>query len=262
MRRVPGYCTLCRSRCGTLNTVDGDRLLSVAADPTHPTGQATCAKGRAAPELVHSRERILYPLRRTRPKSDADPGWQRIGWDEALTEIADKLADYRDRHGAESVAFSVTTPSGTPMSDSIDWVERFIRRYGSPNTIYATELCNWHKDVAHQFTFGCGMPAPDYAQARLRILWGHNPSSVWLAEASKLAEGADEHAPRALLVVDPRATPHARAADLWLQIKPGTDDALAMGLWSARDALPVERDGKVVGRVTMDAIRARAERPE
>ena len=239
MRRVPGYCTLCRSRCGTLNTVDGDRLLSVTADPTHPTGQATCAKGRAAPELVHSRERILYPLRRTRPKSDADPGWQRIGWDEALTEIADKLADYRDRHGAESVAFSVTTPSGTPMSDSIDWVERFIRRYGSPNTIYATELCNWHKDVAHQFTFGCGMPVADYAQARLNILWGHNPSSVWLAQAARVADNPSEQPPRALLVVDPRATPHARAADLWLQIKPGTDDALALGL--ARVLLAGER---------------------
>ena len=129
-RRLPGYCTLCRSRCGTLNTVENDRLVAVTADPDHPTGQATCAKGRAAPELVHSRERILYPLKRSQPKGAADPGWQRISWDEALTEIADKLAVYRDRHGAESVAFSVTTPSGTPMSDSIDWVERFIRRYG------------------------------------------------------------------------------------------------------------------------------------
>ncbi|ROO28165.1 molybdopterin-dependent oxidoreductase [Salinisphaera orenii] len=227
---VPGFCTLCRSRCGTLNSVDGDRLVAVTADPDHPTGQATCAKGRAAPELVHSRERILYPLKRTRPKGDADPGWQRIGWDEALAEIAEKLAGYRDRHGAESVAFSVTTPSGTPMSDSIDWVERFIRRYGSPNTIYATELCNWHKDVAHQFTFGCGMPVADYAQARLNILWGHNPSSVWLAEASRIADGQTEQVRRALLVVDPRATAHAKAADLWLRIRPGTDDALALGL--------------------------------
>ncbi|ROO24427.1 ferredoxin [Salinisphaera orenii MK-B5] len=223
-RRIPGYCTLCRSRCGTLNTVDGDGLVAVEADPAHPTGQATCAKGRAAPELVHARDRILYPLKRTRPKGDADPGWQRIDWDVALAEIADRLADYRARLGAESVAFSVTTPSGTPMSDSIDWVERFIRRYGSPNTIYATELCNWHKDVAHQFTFGCGMPVADYARARLNILWGHNPSSVWLAQAARVAKG------RTLLVVDPRATAHARAADLWLRIRPGTDDALALGL--------------------------------
>ncbi|MES1939998.1 molybdopterin oxidoreductase [Salinisphaera sp. T5B8] len=238
-RRLPGYCTLCRSRCGTLNTVENDRLVAVTADPDHPTGQATCAKGRAAPELVHSRERILYPLKRSQPKGAADPGWQRISWDEALTEIADKLAVYRDRHGAESVAFSVTTPSGTPMSDSIDWVERFIRRYGSPNTIYATELCNWHKDVAHEFTFGCGMPTADYGAARLNILWGHNPSSVWLAQASRLAEQQHAHAPRALLMIDPRATPHARDADLWLQIRPGTDDALALGL--ARLLLTGER---------------------
>lgn len=228
-RRIPGYCTLCRSRCGTLNTVDNDRLIAVEADPDHPTGQATCAKGRAAPELVHGQKRILYPLKRTRPKGDENPGWQRISWDEALTEIADRLGDYRERFGAESVAFSVTTPSGTPMSDSIDWVERFIRLYGSPNNIYATELCNWHKDFAHQFTFGCGMPVADYARSRLSILWGHNPSSVWLAQASRVAEGNVDN-DCALLVIDPRATAHARAADLWLRIRPGTDDALALGL--------------------------------
>ncbi|MES1925523.1 molybdopterin-dependent oxidoreductase [Salinisphaera sp. T31B1] len=224
---IPGFCTLCRSRCGTLNTVVDDRLIQVQADPDHPTGRATCAKGRAAPELVHSGQRLLYPMRRTQPKGAADPGWQRIGWDKALAEIADRLAEIRDCHGAEGVAFSVTTPSGTPMSDSIDWVERFIRLYGSPNTIYATELCNWHKDFAHAFTFGCAMPTADYAQARLNILWGHNPSTAWLSQAGTLG---DSDTRGALLVVDPRATAHARAADLWLAIHPGTDGALALGL--------------------------------
>ncbi|GAB3685505.1 molybdopterin-dependent oxidoreductase [Salinisphaera aquimarina] len=209
--------------------MDGDRLTAVEADPGHPTGQATCAKGRAAPELVHSRERILYPMMRTGAKDAEDPGWQRISWDDALTRITDRLAHYRDRHGAESVAFSVTTPSGTPMSDSIDWVERFIRLYGSPNTIYATELCNWHKDHAHAFTFGCGMPVADYSRAHLNILWGHNPATVWLSQAGKLADQKSSER-KALLVIDPRETAHARNADLWLRIRPGTDGALALGL--------------------------------
>jgi len=231
---VPGFCTLCRSRCGTLNHIENDRLIRVEPLPGHPTGRATCAKGRAAPEIVDSPQRILHPLRRTRPKGADDPGWERIGWDEALSLVARKLAYYRDTHGAESVAFSVTTPSGTPMSDSIDWVERFIRLYGSPNTIYGTEICNWHKDVAHRFTFGCAMPAADYANSRLNILWGHNPSHVWLSQAGEIG-AADAR----LLVIDPRETPLAKRADLWLPIRPGSDAALAMAI--ARELIRRER---------------------
>src|ERR1700758_5416008 len=70
---IHGYCTLCRSRCGTLNTVDGDQLISVEPDPSHSTGKAMCTKGRAAPEIVHSPHRVFYPLRRTAPKGNRDP---------------------------------------------------------------------------------------------------------------------------------------------------------------------------------------------
>lgn len=224
---IPGFCTLCRSRCGTLNHVRDGKLIAVEALPSHPTGRATCAKGRAAPELVDHPERILYPLKRTNPKGDPNPGWQRISWEEALDEVAARLNDIRTR-GAERVAFAVTTPSGTPMSDSIDWVERFIRSYGSPNTIYGTEICNWHKDAAHAFTYGCSTPNADYANARLNILWGHNPSHVWLSQAGELGTGQKNGA--RLLVIDPRLTPHARQADLWLAPRPGTDGALALAL--------------------------------
>ncbi|MES4992606.1 molybdopterin-dependent oxidoreductase [Agrobacterium radiobacter] len=131
-------------------------------------------KGRAAPEIVHSTDRLLYPLRRTTPKGSTDPGWVRISWDEALAETAASLGRIRAQSGAEAVAFSVTTPSGTPISDSIDWIERFIRHFGSPNACYGTEICNWHKDFAHAFTFGSGMPAADYPNAETIMLWGHN----------------------------------------------------------------------------------------
>ena len=71
--------------------VEDGRLVAVEPDPSHPTGQALCAKGRAAPELVYHPERLLYPMRRTRPKGDPDPGWQRISWDEALDLTATTL---------------------------------------------------------------------------------------------------------------------------------------------------------------------------
>ncbi len=235
MPEIRGYCTLCRSRCGAVYTVENGALRGVRPDPAHPTGAALCPKGRAAPELVHSPERLRRPLRRTTPKSDPDPRWREISWDEALSEIAERLGGIRATSGAEAVAFSVTSPSGTPMSDSIDWVERFIRLFGSPNTLYATEICNWHKDYAHAFTFGSALPAPDYAGSEFAVLWGHNPAKAWLAQSAALAEA---RTPK-LAVVDPRRTAGAVRAEHWLRVRPGTDGALALGV--ARELL--ERRG-------------------
>ncbi|MFI0469462.1 molybdopterin-dependent oxidoreductase [Saccharopolyspora sp. 5N102] len=228
MGEVRGYCTLCRSRCGAVYTVEGGSLLAVRPDAEHPTGAAMCPKGRAAGEIVHSPGRLTRPLRRTTPKSDPDPRWREISWDEALSEVADRLGQIRDESGPEAVAFSVTSPSGTPMSDSIDWVERFIRLFGSPNTCYSTEICNWHKDFAHAFTFGSGLPAADYAGTDLAVLWGHNPAKSWLAQSAALAEARSRGA--RLAVVDPRRSTSAMHADHWLRVRPGTDAALALGV--------------------------------
>lgn len=227
-REIPGYCTLCRSRCGALYTVEGERLLAARPNPAHPTGKALCPKGRAAPEIVHDPRRPTRPLRRTRPKGDPDPGWVEISWEEALAETAERLGAIRAESGAESVAFAVTTPSGTPIVDSIEWIERFVRLFGSPNIVYGTEVCNWHKDWAHAYTFGQGMPIPDYAEAEVILLWGHNPANTWLAQAGKIAEGRAKGA--RLIAVDPRRAGSVLQADHWLRVRPGSDAALALGL--------------------------------
>jgi anaerobic selenocysteine-containing dehydrogenase len=227
-RRTPGFCALCRSRCGCISVVENGRLLAVEPDPAHPTGAALCAKGRAAPDLVHSPDRLLYPMKRTRPKGDPDPGWQRIGWDEALDTAARELNRLKQTYGAEGVAFSVTSPSATAVSDAILWVERLINSFGSPNWCYATELCNWHKDHARKFTFGVGVPTPDFEHAGCVLLWGHNPSTAWLTHATG-ALAAKARGAR-LVVVDPRQAGLANKADLWLRVRPGTDGALALAV--------------------------------
>ena len=82
--RIPCFCALCVSRCGAIATVTDGRFVALDADPEHPTGQALCLKGKVAPEIVYHPRRLLRPLKRTRPKGEADPGWVEIGWDEAL----------------------------------------------------------------------------------------------------------------------------------------------------------------------------------
>jgi len=224
---IPGYCTLCRSRCGSLNEVHEGRLIRVLPDADHPTGGALCAKGRSAPEQGASPLRLTRPMRRTAPRDATDPAWQTISWDEALDEIAARLRAARARAGAESVAFAITTPSGTPMVDSFEWVERFVRCFGSPNLVYAVEVCGWHKDYAHALTFGRGIGVPDLDHADVVVLWGHNPARTWLAQASRIAAARQRGAK--VVVIDPKRNGSGQQADLWMRIRPGADAALALG---------------------------------
>lgn len=226
--RIPAFCTQCRSRCGCTAVVEDGRLARIEPDPSHPSGEKLCPKGLAATELVYHPDRLTRPLRRTAPKGAADPGWREISWDEALDEIARHMARIRAEHGAEQVAFGVTTPSGTHISDAISWIERFIRAYGSPNTIYATEICNWHKDFASRLTYGTDIGTPDFADTGCVLLWGNNPAATWLARSVEVQKAIRKGAK--LLVIDPRPTLYARRADCWLRVRPGTDQAVALGL--------------------------------
>jgi anaerobic selenocysteine-containing dehydrogenase len=225
---TPAFCTQCRSRCGCIAVVEDGRLSRIDPLSSHPTGDKLCPKGRAAPELVYHPDRLMRPLRRTAPKGATDPGWEPVAWDEALDEIAGRMQAVKTAHGAEQVAFSATTPSGSHISDAISWIERLIRAFGSPNTIYATEICNWHKDFASRFTYGTDIGTPDFAHTGCVLLWGNNPATTWLARASEVQKAVKSGA--RMIVVDPRPTAFAKRADQWLQVRPGTDQVLALGL--------------------------------
>ena len=226
--RIPTFCTQCRSRCGCDALVKDGKILKIEPQPSHPSGAKLCPKGRAVTELVYHPERLTRPLRRTSPRGAGPTTWESITWEEALTVIAGHMTRIRAEHGAEQVAFSVTTPSGTHISDSIAWIERFIRAFGSPNTIYSTEICNWHKDMASRLTYGTDIGTPDFAHTDCIVLWGNNPAATWLARSVEIQKGLKRGA--RLLVIDPRPTTFARRADCWLRVRPGTDQAVALGL--------------------------------
>ncbi len=229
--RSPIYCALCVSRCGATAVVEDGRFVALEPDRSHPTGQALCAKGRAAPELVYHPERLLYPLKRTRPKGDPDPGWQRISWDEALDETAQRLRAIAQAHGSESVVFSVASPSTSASDDSMVWIQRLMNAFGTPNLCASMELCGWGRYFATTYTFGVGVPLsymPDLDRAGCILFWGYNPNLARLAHATATTEAQKRGA--RLIVVDPRRTGIAKKADVWLQVRPGTDAALALGL--------------------------------
>jgi anaerobic selenocysteine-containing dehydrogenase len=231
VQRIPVYCAMCVSRCGSIAIVENDRFVALEPDPSHPTGKALCAKGRAAPELVYNSDRLLYPLKRTRPKGDPDPGWQRISWDEALEVTAARLRTFSEENGPESVVFSVSSPSTSASDDSTVWIQRLMNAYGSPNLCAAMELCGWGRYQATTYTFGAPVPGaymPDLEQAGCILFWGYNPNVARLSHAvattAALKRGAR------LIVVDPRRVGPANKADIWLRVRPGTDAALALGI--------------------------------
>ena len=133
IQHIRGFCALCIARCGTIATVENGRFTRLDPDPSHPTGQAICAKGRAAPELVYHPERLTHPLRRTRPKGDPDPGWERISWDEALDLTAAAMRRVAERHGPQAVAFTASSPSTTAIGDSSGFIQRLANAFGTPN---------------------------------------------------------------------------------------------------------------------------------
>ncbi len=228
---VPTFCPLCVSRCGARATVTDGTFVALHPDPSHPTGQAVCVKGKAAPQIVYDSSRILHPLRRTNPKDSADPGWERITWDEALDTVADRLLAVAAADGPGAVAFGSSSPSTSAISDSVDWIQRLVRAFGSPNYLAYMELCGWGRYLAPLYTFGASVPGvylPDLENAGCILFWGYNPSVARLAHATSATAAVARGAK--LVVVDPRKAGLAAKADHWLRVRPGTDAALALSL--------------------------------
>jgi anaerobic selenocysteine-containing dehydrogenase len=228
VKAVRGYCALCTAHCATIATVEDGRVTRLDPDYDHPNGGVMCLKGKAAPELVDNSERLNFPLKRTRPKTDADPGWQRVSWDEALDDIARRLKVVRERDGAQAIALGKGTKSGTSVDDVERWLGRFLYLLGSPNWMSTTHVCNWHKDTGFSYTFGANIPTPDLAHSKCFLLWGHNPSSTSLILAHDIVEARRRG--MKTVVVDPRRVGIGANADMLLQPRPGSDGALALAL--------------------------------
>jgi anaerobic selenocysteine-containing dehydrogenase len=221
------YCAMCTSRCGVIATVEDGKLTHVNADPDHPNG-CICVKGTAAPEIVYSPDRVQYPMVRSRPKGDADPGWVRITWDQALNLVALRLNDVKAEYGAESVVFSRATTAGSAAIDYDGWLQRLANAFGSPNFLTSNHICTWNRRVGSKYTYGVGMPLPDLDHTQCMLLWGVNPTATSPAQAVRVNRAINHGAK--LIVIDPRKTTLAAKADCWLRVKPGADGELAMAM--------------------------------
>jgi anaerobic selenocysteine-containing dehydrogenase len=138
------------------------------------------------------------------------------------------------QYGPQAVAFTQASTSTSAIADSAGFIQRLANAIGTPNAGITVDLCGWGRGST-RFTYGVssigsgsGGAMPDIARSGLVILWGYNPSFTRLAHATATVAALNRGA--RLMVVDPRRVGLAAKADLWLQVRPGTDGALALGI--------------------------------
>jgi anaerobic selenocysteine-containing dehydrogenase len=220
-------CRSCHGGCGVLLHVRDDRLVRVEGDRDSPLNHGRlCPIGTVTTDLVYHPDRLKYPLRRRGPRGAGT--WERISWDTALDTIAERLLAIRDEFGPEAIALGTGTGR-----HHIRWVSRFGHALGTPNWCEPGFAQCFHPRVnTCLLTFG-DFPVCDYTGGTppaCIMVWGHNPTlSGPDGETRFNVMEALSHQPK-LIVIDPRQTELARKADVWLQVRPGADDALALAM--------------------------------
>ena len=230
----------CPDSCGVLVTVrtaaDGsERAVKVAGDPAHPVTRGfLCGKVAKYLDRVYAPDRLLYPMKRRRGVSKGAlvrgqeaAAFERISWDEALSLVVDKLTVIAGEYGPESVLpYSYAGTIGQLGYGSMD--RRFFHRLGASQldrTICASAGGQALLDV---YGVKLGTVPQDFAHSRLVICWGANVHGnnihLWPFIEEARRKGAR------LVVIDPYRTRTAALADDWLQINPGTDGLLALGM--------------------------------
>ena len=218
----------CHNACRLSATVEAGRLVSVEPDETFPGTKSSypitkgCPRRSNVVEYFYHPGRLNTPLKRSCGRGDNK--WQRISWDDAFAEIGEKLKTIIDRHGPEALA----TTSGTGRThDEIR--QRFFNLLGSPNHTGAGQICYGPFCVMSNVLFGWRLFPVVRENTKCILLWGGGGPRYWdvfwkSAVAARRERGAK------IIVIDPREIDSTKHADLWLQIRPGTDCALALGM--------------------------------
>ncbi len=246
----------CPDTCAIQVTVDAGRAIRIQADPDHPpTAGALCTKVSRYLERTYHPERLLHPLKRVGPKGAGR--FVRIGWDEALDEIAARLGAIAARDAQAIVPYSYCGTMGLIQGEAM--AGRFFHRLGASRL--DRTICASAGTEALQATYGgkVGMHVGFFAEAKLILIWGSNPitSSVhfW-----RLAQEAKRHGAK-LVCIDPRRTDTADKCHVHIALRPGTDGALALGLMHeliVHDRLDHDYLARHVDRAGWPKLRERA----
>jgi len=217
-------CRLCSALCPIIVGVENGKIIS--AKRKAPPGlekKYSCPKLQAAPDIVYSAKRLKRPL--IKNGSGSSSGYREISWSQALDWIAGKLTDLKSRHGAEAVCWmrGMAADWGAPWA----YARRFMNAFGSPNVIGNGAVCHVARELAHVATYGA-MTSADYRNAKCILIFGKNDRDTNPGAYESILLAKKDGAK--LIVIDPIRTKLAEMADVWLQIKPGSDGLLALSM--------------------------------
>lgn len=205
-------------RGGRIAKIDGSRTNEV-------TDGYICAKVRHFDQRVYGDDRLLHPAVRQGAKGSGK--FRRVSWDEALDQIATRMREVTGQFGGDAILpLSYGGSNGLLTQDTSD--AALFRRLGAARLLRS--VCAAPTGAANQGLYG-KMPSvsyQDYPEARLIVVWGVNPGHSGI-HIMPFIKQARERGAR-LVVIDPRATTIARQADLFLQVRPGTDLAVALAV--------------------------------
>lgn len=227
---VPGVCLLCPSGCGTLTRVADGQAVKLEGNPMHPINLgALCPKGQASLELLYNPDRLTGPLRRVGERGEGD--WKSISWDEAVDLVTDKLSQLRLQRRPQAAVLM----HGEARGQLQPFFERFMRTYGSPNTVSFESLNVAAAKLGMYLTQGIyDLPAYDLENTSYVLSFG-----AGLLEAGPfpqrmisgygfLRRGRAQRGK--VVVIDPRQGISGAKADEWIPINPGADAALALSM--------------------------------
>ena len=217
-------CPYCGTGCGVLIEHDGKHITGVSGDPQHPANFGRlCSKGTTLHQTAVQTTRALYPelrLGRDQPRL-------RSGWDHALEYAATRFAEIIREHGPDAVAFYV---SGQLLTEDYYVFNKLARALVGTNNIDSnSRLCMSSAVSAYKRTLGAdGPPAcyADFDHADCILIAGSNTAYAHPIAFRRILDARAARPDLKLIVIDPRATDTAAAADLHLQIEPGTDSVL------------------------------------
>ena len=225
---VRTFCDRCHCECGVLVHVQHGKAVKIEGDPDCPINEgALCPKGLSMVKMVYHPDRIKFPLKRTGPRGAGQ--WARISWDEALDAVGARFKEILERYGPTSITWSWGDASAR---GHLLTKQGWLYAMNAPNHLHSdAHYCFHPVMIANKVTFGdviTSEAGPDYVHSRCIMLWGGNPVMSHPVAARNIMIGRRNGAK--LIVVDPRFTEIAAKADLFLQPRPATDDALALGI--------------------------------
>ncbi len=215
-------CASCDIACNVVAEVSEGRVLKVRASDNPMFRDNICMKGIAAPNGFAHADRVHVPLRRVGARGSNE--WEQVSWEDAMADIGQRLGAVIETHGPEAWAVS-TSQWNTGTDHGLG--RRVMNHIGSPNWISGVALCAGNTAAINRLSYGW-FPMADFGNTRCIVLFGHNPMRHSWTPIYNNIKRAQQRGAR-LIVLDPRRSEQAEAADIWLPLRAGTDAAMCMG---------------------------------